>query len=1136
MAPPLKKTLLPPTMMAVFALKIIAIIVIALLSYQSLQQRSEAAQKLMQALSASADLSALLAFFTDAETGQRGFLLTGDEAYLAPYIHAQAEIPPALTLLGNREELSEAERGDIEVLRSLTTQKLAELTETIALRRAGEIAQSQRVVESQRGKELMDRIRAVIGHLQMQQEQRLQDYQLRWESRAALTTQIMGVGCLLLLLLALLTVAVISRDHRAKQLQAWLRNGQVQLTTCIQGEQTLAVLGQRVLEFLAVYLGMPVGVIYTVGSRSDFQYCAAYALEGNAEQMANRSAQGLLIQAVQARRTIRLGEVPANYLPVSSALGKADAHHVLIAPAIVDGEVQAVLELGFLREISAEDEMLLQQVAETLGIALRGARDRSKLEALLSETQSQAEELQMQQEELRVSNEELEEQSHALKQSQAQLESQQAELEQINASLEEHMQLLADQKSKLELSQKILVTKADELERVNQYKSEFLANMSHELRTPLNSSLIFAKLLAENKERNLSSEQVKYAETIWSAGNDLLTLINDILDLSKIEAGKVEIVIDKVSVPRLAHDLATSFVPLAKQRGLTMTLSIADDVSEHMHTDAQRLGQILKNLLSNALKFTEAGEISLRVARGVDDTVMFAVADTGIGIQESQQEIIFEAFRQADGSTHRKYGGTGLGLSISRHLAHVLGGNLSVSSVEGAGSVFTLTLPLQPTAERELSPAPIPTKRSRETTFDHHRAELGSSEAKAVETAALAMPTDRRVLLIVEDDTAFAEILAGMARDAGFRDAIVHTAAAGLAFAREHRPSAILLDMQLPDGHGLDVLDELKRDPSTRHIPVHIISVDDYRHEALGRGAIGYLLKPAQREQLLEVLQRFEEKLEQRMRRVLVVEDDARQLESIRHLLSTGDVEITGVSTGYAALEQLQSKTFDCVVMDLKLPDLSGFDLLERMAECEDFAFPPVIVYTGRLLSSEEEQQLRRFSKSIIIKDARSPERLLDEVTLFLHQVEAALPLNHQRMLKRARNREAAFEGRRILVVEDDARNIFALTSILEPRGAKVDIARNGREALAMLAASQTTGMHFDAVLMDIMMPEMDGYAAMREIRKMPHWQKLPIIALTAKAMRDDQEKCLEAGANDYIAKPLDVDKLLSLLRVWMPK
>jgi CheY-like chemotaxis protein len=767
-------------------------------------------------------------------------------------------------------------------------------------------------------------------------------------------------------------------------------------------------------------------------------------------------------------------------------------------------------------------------VSETLGVAIRASKDRTRLEELLEETQRQGEELQTQQEELRVSNEELEVQARSLKESQAQLESQQAELEQTNSQLEEQAQLLEHQKDDLSKAQEVLTERATELERANQYKSEFLANMSHELRTPLNSSLILAKILADNRSGNLTPEQIEYAQTISSAGNDLLAIINDILDLSKIEAGKVDLAPESVVVARIVDDLVRTFQPVAQNKSLGFEIEMAPSAPDRIDTDPQRVGQILKNLVSNALKFTETGKVTVRVFPGTHQTVCFDVQDTGIGVSEHQREIIFDAFRQADGSTHRKYGGTGLGLTISRDLARLLGGDISVVSTPGAGSTFTLTLPLAytPVADTRLSrAAPAPAIPARPVPQRAQRRAVVEDDSEQIQT-------DARLILIVEDDLPFATILRDLAHELGFQCIVTHTANDALAAVATYRPKAILLDMNLPDYSGLGVLDQLKRNPLMRHIPVHVISVADYSQEALAMGAVGYAMKPVNREQLAEALQRLEAKFSPGVRNVLVVEDDERQRESIRQLLQNDDVKITAVRTATDALARLRETTFDCMVMDFNLPDLSGYELLQKMAEADEVAFPPVIVYTGRSLTADEEQRLRRFSKSIIVKDARSPERLLDEVTLFLHQVESKLPAERQRMLQVARDRDAALEGRRILVVEDDVRNIFALSSLLEPKGAQIDIARNGREALETL----TRNSNIDLVLMDIMMPEMDGLTAMREIRKRPEWKKLPIIALTAKAMRDDQEKCLAAGANDYIAKPLDVEKLMSLVRVWMPK
>jgi CheY-like chemotaxis protein/nitrogen-specific signal transduction histidine kinase len=706
--------------------------------------------------------------------------------------------------------------------------------------------------------------------------------------------------------------------------------------------------------------------------------------------------------------------------------------------------------------------------------------------------------------------------------------------------LEEQSQHLAAQRDELNRAKLSVEAQARDLQQASQYKSDFLANMSHELRTPLNSSLILAKLLADNRDGNLSAEQVKFAETIHAAGNDLLALINDILDLSKIEAGKMEVRPERVRVSQLLENLSRTFQPVAGQKGLTYQAHAAPGAPEVLETDPQRLEQILKNLLGNALKFTEQGEVTLEVRAAPGAQVAFSVRDTGIGISPQQQEMIFEAFRQADGTTNRKYGGTGLGLSISRELARLLGGELSVESEVGRGSIFTVRVPLvynaagvpeRPAPAPSRSPEPLP------APAPEPPRSAAAPRPRYVEDDRERLTGTRRVVLVVEDDEPFARILLDLAHQLNFHCLIAPSAEEALGLAAQFLPSAVILDIGLPDHSGLSVLDRLKQDARTRHIPVHVVSGGDYAQTALSLGAVGYMLKPVKREELEQAFHSLESRLTQKMRRVLVVEDDAVQLDSLQQLLRSQDVETAGVRTAAECLERLKTSTFDCMVLDLSLPDASGLSLLETLSREDRYSFPPVIVYTGRDLTADEEQQLRRYSKSIIIKGAKSPERLLDEVTLFLHQVVSELPAEQQRMLEKARSRDAALEGRRILVVEDDVRNVFALTSILEPRGAEIRIARNGREALEALERYQhLPEQAADLVLMDIMMPEMDGLTATREIRKRSEWKRLPIIALTAKAMKDDQEQCLEAGANDYMAKPLDVEKLLSLVRVWMPR
>ncbi len=810
-----------------------------------------------------------------------------------------------------------------------------------------------------------------------------------------------------------------------------------------------------------------------------------------------------------------------------------------------------MIELASLASFSEHQKTFLEHVSENIGIAINTSISRKKQQELLEKSQGLAEELQAQQEQMKTTNDELEEQSRALQVYQTKLKSQQSELEQTNEQLEEQTQALEQQRDVLNINnealnkaQTRLEERSAEVQRSSKYKSEFLANMSHELRTPLNSSLILAKLLADNAGGNLTAEQIQYAQSISSAGNDLLNLINDILDLSKVEAGKLEMRLESVSLAKVLETLAKTFQPLAREKKLIFQIQSDPELPETMSTDRQRLEQILKNLLSNAFKFTEKGQITLHLSRRSDGRLSFAVIDTGIGVQKAQQEVIFEAFRQADGTTNRKYGGTGLGLSISRDLARLLGGSVEVQSVPGEGSRFTLLLP-EAYDESRIAAASPKGYSSSPTSISSSNADqvvprvarvkpVPFADDRGVLKSPLASPG--RTFLVIEDEPQFAQILFELAHELHYKCLVAQDAEEGLALVQSLRPDAILLDMRLPDQSGLMVLDHLKEDPTTRHIPVHVVSAHDYhdyKDKALQMGAIGYIIKPVKREALKAAFNKIEAKLSQKLKRVLIVEDDKLQRESIVKLLADSDIEITAVGLAREALDAFKKSVYDCCVIDLKLPDMSGEELLEKMtAQEEPASLPPVIIYTGRSLSRDEEDRLRKYSRSIIIKEAKSPERLLDEVSLFLHRSEATLSVEKQRILTTVRNRNDLFEGRRILIVDDDVRNIFALTAALEQKGALIEVARNGKEALTKLEEFP----QIDLVLMDIMMPEMDGYQATREIRKQLRFTKLPIIAVTAKATKGDQMLCMEAGADDYLAKPIDLHQLHTLLRIWMPK
>jgi len=927
-------------------------------------------------------------------------------------------------------------------------------------------------------------------------------------------------------------IRTLAETTKVNQEQDWLKTNVARFTRMLQGQRDLLTVARQILNELAPLVNAHHGAFFMTETDDEgplLKLFASYAYQER-KNVSNewRFGHGLVGQAALEGKRIVLSKVPPDYIQISSALGEAPPHAIVVAPIVFEGEVKGVIELASFEKFSGIQLAFLDQMLESLGIVIATIEATMRTDELLRQSQSLTEELRSQQEELQQTNEELEEKA-------IQLSDQKAEVEKKN--------------KQIELARQELEEKAEQLALTSKYKSQFLANMSHELRTPLNSLLILSRQLADNAEGNLTDKQIRYADTIRQAGTDLMTLINEILDLAKIESGTMAVDIGPVRFSNLRDYVDQTFRQVAEEKGLAFSIELDPELPPSIDTDDMRLRQVLRNLLSNAMKFTERGRVHMRIYRAAPDAVAFAVTDSGIGIPKDKQRLIFEAFQQADGSTSRKYGGTGLGLTISREIAGLLGGDLRVDSALGQGSTFTLFVPINFRAQAKdgrerplprstqvpiVSEAPSP-----EASQPPEAAVPALREPTAITTPPLArsVPDDYtsiepgdRVLLVIEDDVTFALTLLEMGRQSGFKGVVATSGAQALELARTIKPDAVTLDLRLPDIDGWVLLDRLKHDPSTRHIPVHVISGLEEERRSLRSGALAFLQKPVTAESLQAGLQGIKEFVEKRVKNLLVVEDDPVQSQAITELIGDGDVKTTSVSSAEGALESLAQASYDCVVMDLRLPGMSGFDLIERIKADPRHRRLPVIVYTGRELTEEDKARLHGLAQTVIVKDVTTMERLLDETALFLHRVEANLPERKQRVLRRLAKSDPQLADRNVLVVDDDLRNIFALTSLLEGHKMHVQYAENGRRALAKLEENP----NIDVVLMDIMMPEMDGYEALRKIRERAEWRDLPVIALTAKAMKGDREKCLEAGATDYITKPVDADQLLSLLRVWL--
>jgi len=1106
---------------------------------------------------------------SDAEVGARGYLLSGDESFLEPYNISHKIVAPAiqelrLAVAGNQEDVNR-----VDTLNFYASQKIEELESIIKATNEGSFNNGAQLALQRKGNLLSKKIKSIIINITEAQNKLLVKGEKQEDDLNTRSTSIIFGLLVLEVIVLLILVRFITSTFKAQKLieesvvkaneelkvvsdenltQNWMLTGFSSLDRIMRGVVDVNELTNKVVNELAKHLEAQVATIYVMDDAGKhLKLSGTYAFTHRKHNNnIIEPGEGLLGQAILERKAIVFNNLPADYVKITSGIGEVVPHSLLIQPFLFENEIKGVIELGFANPITPVKMDFVETVADIIGVGLNTAQARLQIQQLLQETQQQAEELEAQQEELRTTNEELVNKTQSLQSSEEELRAQQDELREINSELEEKAEELEERNRLVDLARESITKKAEELELAGKYKSEFLANMSHELRTPLNSILILARILKENQKNNMDEEQIKYASVIHNSGSDLLTLINDILDLSKIESGKIDLTIEEIDIAEVRHSIELLFKEVAKSKNIQYDINIGSMVPERLVSDGVRLNQILKNLLSNAFKFTpENGSVSLNIdfapanviygradlSEVAENTVLaFSVKDTGIGIPLDKQKAIFEAFQQADGSTSRRFGGTGLGLSISRELASVLGGEIQVLSAPNEGSTFTLYLPVN-----HKDYVPQASIQSIEPVAKVHIPERVPVTKAVKEPAIVASATKEHLMLIVEDDLNFANILKNYAIDRGFKPILAHSGDKGLEMACEHLPDSIILDIMLPVMDGWEVLKKLKENPKTKNIPVHMMSAGDGGIvKAKSEGAIGFLKKPVGQEKLLEafdVLTNYSFSLS----KVLIVEDHEIQSENLRKQLASHSVHVVQAFNGDEAIKALKSEDgFDCIILDVNLPDISGLDLLDKIKEEERWLDTPVIINTAMEMSKESMSRVLKHTHAMVLKIDRPNDRLMDEVNLFMNKVKNASRKSFTQRGPSHSNPTLSLNktlaNKSVLLVDDDMRNIFALSSALQGYNMNIEIATNGIDALNKLNDNPDT----DIVLMDIMMPEMDGYEAMREIRKQDRFSRLPILSLTAKAMKNDREKCIEAGANDYVSKPVDVDKLVSMMKVWL--
>lgn len=1165
-------------------------------SYFSIKTLIDNSQMVRKSNQIIKDLDNVFSLVKDAETGQRGYLLTGDQVFLEPYTKSKDKISGALDQLSSEISNTATQSKNLEKLKSSVNDRLEILEKNLNDKKNKNAVTTQQLLA---GKSYMDNIRSTVSTMQNEEKLILQSRTESMDKLASYTPFLIILSSLLAIIITLVFFRKVSQDYNEKnqltsalelkneetenrliaiekvaaQISAgdynvlldqnakdslgsvalplnqmaeslqnsfktleekeWLSSAIAKLNARTMGEKSIEKLFTDVLESIIESTESNFAALYLLEEDNKLHLRGSYALTDSGLNRVFKTGEGIIGEAFRSSKQIKVENIQDTESTISYASGNTKPKNIIALPITRYNFPIGVIEIGTTKEFSEQEIEFLTSVSGNIGLAFYSAQSRIKMQELLEETQAQSEELQTQHSELENINAELEAQSQKLLASEEELRVQQEELMQSNQELEERTSLLEEKNALIEQHNIDIQQKSRELEQSTKYKSEFLANMSHELRTPLNSILLLSKLMADSDD--LDEQYVEYAEVMQSSGQGLLTLIDEILDLSKIESGKMTLEISEVPLEEITTDMKMLFNPVAKQKNLALNIEIEPETSQILNTDKLRLEQVLKNLLSNAIKFTSEGSITLNVSTDeAKEKIFFKVIDTGIGIAKDKLKMVFEAFQQADGSTQRKYGGTGLGLSISRELARLLGGQIELKSTEGIGSEFTLIVPvdLEEAPIEEIEPVP------EKVVYPVVEAPK-QPERYIADRIPQAIPDDRenivegdKVILIIEDDTAFAKILMDFSRTKNYKVIAAVRGDVGIEMAQHYKPLAILLDIQLPIMDGWQVMEALKSNPETKPIPVHIMSSMKMKQESLLRGAVDFINKPFALEQMQEVFKKLENALNRSPKKVLIVEENEQHAKALSYFLSANSINTDIVNNVAQSIDALQNQEIDCVILDMGMPDRNAYETLETIKQNKGLEHLPIIVFTGKNLSQGEESRIKKYADSIVVKTAYSYQRILDEAGLFLHLVEEKNKKNQDQVpgfenLSELRN---ILKDKKVLIADDDVRNIFSLTKALELQGMKVLPAMDGKEALKLLKQDDSV----DVVLMDMMMPEMDGYETIREIRTEQKYKNLPILAVTAKAMMGDREKCIAVGASDYISKPVDIDQLVSLLRVWL--